>query len=128
LGAGDGPKTLDTWYKDAAGNVSPTAAASILLDQTAPSNGSAAALPGSSQVTVSWSGVTDAGSGLAPAPYKLFSSTTDFPASCSGTPLFSGSQISFTHSSLTNSEAHTSELYSPGNLVSTSSLITTSAT
>src|SRR5207248_4430502 len=45
---------------------------------------------------------SDAGSGLAPAPYKLVSSTIDFPASCSGTPLFSGSQTSFTHSSLTN--------------------------
>src|SRR5439155_11948666 len=38
LGAGDGTKTLYTWYKDAAGNVSTIAAASILLDQTAPSN------------------------------------------------------------------------------------------
>src|SRR5207248_5689963 len=39
LSAGDGTKTLYTWYKDAAGNVSTIAAASILLDQTAPSNG-----------------------------------------------------------------------------------------
>src|SRR5439155_276311 len=65
LSAGDGTKTLYTWYKDAAGNVSTIAAASILLDQTAPSNGSAAALPGSSQVALSWTGFTDAGSGLA---------------------------------------------------------------
>src|SRR5207248_887545 len=33
-----GTKTLYTWYKDAAGNVSTTASASILLDQTAPTN------------------------------------------------------------------------------------------
>src|SRR5439155_14600599 len=39
LGAGDGTKTLYTWYKDAAGNVSTIAAASILLDQTSPTNG-----------------------------------------------------------------------------------------
>src|SRR5439155_21658268 len=92
------------------------------------------ALPGSSQVALSWTGFTDAGSGLATTnPYKLFSSTTDFPASCTGTPLFSGSQTSFTHSSLTNgttyfyrlcatdnagnrSEEHTSELQSRGHL------------
>src|SRR5437667_12304676 len=57
----------------------------------------------SAQVALSWTGFTDAGSGLATTnPYKLFSSTIDFPASCSGTPLFSSSQTSFTHSGLTN--------------------------
>src|SRR5204863_114277 len=60
LSAGDGTKTFYTWYKDAAGNVSTIAAASILLDQTAPSNGTVTATAGSSQVTVNWSGFTDA--------------------------------------------------------------------
>ncbi len=102
LTSGDGSKTVYVWYKDANGNLSPAASASIVLDQTAPSNGSATATAGSGQVTVSWSGFTDAGSGLASTPYKLFSSTTDFPASCSGTPQFSGSQTSYTHTGLTN--------------------------
>src|SRR5207249_10438069 len=83
--------TLYTWYKDAAGNVSTIAAASILLDQTAPSNGSAAADPNSTHLNSSHASFTYAGSGLATNnPYKLFSSTIDFPASCTGTPLFSG--------------------------------------
>src|SRR5204863_108222 len=129
LASGDGSKTVYAWYKDAAGNVSTIAAASILLDQTAPSNGSAAALPGSSQVTVSWSGFTDAGSGLATTnPYKLVSSTIDFPASCSGTPLFSGSQTSFTHSSLTNGTTYFYRLCATDNAGNTSTGITASAT
>jgi len=39
LPAGDGTKTVYAWYKDAAGNVSPTASDTILLDQTAPTDG-----------------------------------------------------------------------------------------
>src|SRR5207244_5182414 len=128
VSSGDDTKTLYAWYRDAIGNVSTAASASNLLDQTAPSNGSAAALAGSGQVTVSWSGVTDAGSGLAPAPYMLFSSTTDFPASCTGTPLFSGSQISFTHSSLTNGTTYFYRLCATDNAGNTSTGITASAT
>src|SRR5207253_10462856 len=89
--------------KAAAGNVSTIAAASLLLDQTAPSNGSATALAGSGQVALSWTGFTDAGSGLATTnPYKLFSSTNDSPASCSGTPLVARSAPGLTHPSLTH--------------------------
>jgi len=40
------------WYKDAAGNVSAVASDSITLDQTAPSNGTVTATPGSGQVTL----------------------------------------------------------------------------
>src|SRR5438552_2467036 len=102
MSSGDGTKTLYAWFRVAVGNVSAAAAASILLDQTAPSNGSVTPTAGNAQVALSWTGSTDAGSGLATTnPYKLFSSTTDFPA-CSGTPLSSGSQTSFTHSGLTN--------------------------
>src|SRR5439155_13728138 len=89
LGAGDGTKTLYTWYKDAAGNVSTIAAASILLDQTAPSNGTLTPTAASTQITLNWAGFTDAGSGLATTtPYKLVYATGPVPTSCA-----SGSQI-----------------------------------
>src|SRR3972149_1501944 len=38
LSSGDGPKTLYVWFKDAAGNVSPSKSDTITLDTTAPSN------------------------------------------------------------------------------------------
>src|SRR2546427_9257649 len=39
LTSGDGSKTVYAWYKDAANNVSATTSASIILDQTVPTNG-----------------------------------------------------------------------------------------
>ncbi|PYO56183.1 MAG: hypothetical protein DMD83_15725, partial [Candidatus Rokuibacteriota bacterium] len=95
VSSGDGTKTLYAWYKDGAGNVSATASASILVDQTAPTNGSATAIA---------AGFADTGSGLAGAPYKLVFATGAMPASaCStGSLLLSGSATSFTHTGLTN--------------------------
>ncbi len=105
LPSGDGTKTVYAWYKDAAGNVSTTASASILLDQTPPTNGTLTANAGSGQVALSWSGFSDGGSGLASTnTYKLMFSTGGFPAaSCtSGTQLLLGTATSFTHTGLTN--------------------------
>src|SRR5207245_7823356 len=85
--------------------------------------------PASSQVALSWTGFTDAGSGLATTThYKLYSSTIDFPASCTGTPLFPGSQTSFTHSSLTNGTTYFYRLCATDNAGNTSTGITASAT
>ncbi len=102
LGTGDGIKTLHAWYRNAAGNVSATASASILLDQTRPSNGSLTATAGNGNITLNWAGSGDAGSGLS-GSYKLVFSTLAFPlASCgTGTRLFQGTRTSFTHSGLT---------------------------
>src|SRR5205814_4215158 len=102
--SGDGSKTLYAWYKDAAGNVSTIAAASILLDQTAPTNGTLTPTAASTQITLNWSGFTDAGSGLATTtPYKLVYATGAVPTSCaSGTQIFLGAAASFIHSGLTN--------------------------
>jgi hypothetical protein len=108
LAAGDGMKTFHAWFKDAAGNVSITASASILLDRTIPSNGTMTATPGNAQVMLSWSGFADAGSGLATGTYKLYYSATGNPAdtgysaACNGTPLYTGSATSFSHTGLTN--------------------------
>src|SRR5207249_3647206 len=76
----------------------------ILLDQTAPTNGSVTPVAGSAQVTVSWTGFADGGSGLAAtAPYTLVYATGSAPASCaSGTPLLPVTGTSFLHTGLTN--------------------------
>ncbi len=105
LPSGDGIKTVYAWYKDAAGNMSPTASDSIRLDQTAPTNGTLTATAGNAQVSLSWSGFTDSGSGLASTNrYKLVFSTGGTPAtSCtSGTQLLLGTATSFTRTALTN--------------------------
>ena len=105
LSSGDGTKTVYAWYKDAAGNVSATASASILLDQTAPSNGTLTATAGNGQVALSWSGFSDGGSGLASSnTYKLVFSTSSLPAaSCTnGTQLLLGTATTYTHTGLTN--------------------------
>src|SRR5439155_25093818 len=87
------------WYKDAAGNVSATASAAILLDQTAPSNGSLTATTASSQVSLSWSGFADTGSRLNAGSYKLVYSAAGTPAAActSGTVPSNGAATSFTH-------------------------------
>jgi hypothetical protein len=105
LSSGDGIKTVYAWYKDAAGNVSSRASASIILDQTPPTNGTLTAIAATGQVTLSCSGISDGGSGLASSnPYKLVYGTGGFPsASCtSGTLLPLGNSTSFTHTGLTN--------------------------
>jgi hypothetical protein len=127
LPSGNGSKTVYAWYRDAAGNISTAASDSILLDTTAPTNGTVTATPSSTQIALSWSGFADAGSGLASAPYKLFSSTSTFPASCTGTPLFSGSQTSFTHSGLTNGTTYYYRVCATDNAGNTSSGATASA-
>ena len=105
LSSGDGSKSLYAWYKDAAGNVSATASASILLDQTPPSGGTLTATAGSGQVGLTWAGFTDGGSGLATTnPYKLVVNTGSSPAATctSGTQLYQGTGTSYTHTGLTS--------------------------
>jgi len=109
LPSGDGTKPVYAWYKDAAGNVSATASASILLDQTPPSNGTLTATAGNGQVALSWSGFTDGGSGLATTnTYKLmFTPGTTPPAACTtGTQIYQGTGTTYTHTGLTNGTSY----------------------
>src|SRR5205823_14566053 len=76
--------------------------ACIVLHQSAPSNGSAPATAVCCLVPLRSTATIFPYTTLFRSPYKLFSSTTAFPASCSGTPQFSGSQTSYTHTGLTN--------------------------
>ena len=96
LASGDGSKTVHVWWKDAAGNVSAAAGtASIILDTTAPSAGTVTAPIVSGKAAITWSMITDAGSGV--ASYRLVgSSTTTAPAaSCTGAASYAGTATSF---------------------------------
>jgi len=131
LSAGDGSKTVYAWFKDTAGNVSAPAADSIVLDQMAPTSGTLTANPGSGQVTVSWAGASDAGSGLASSnPYKLVVQSGSSPAStCStGTQLYQGTGASYTHTGLTNGTTYSYRLCAQDNAGNIAAGATASAT
>ncbi len=87
LTAGDGGNTVYVAFGDKAGNWSLPYSSNIVLDTTAPVDGFLTATTGSSQVTLNWTGFTDALSGI--ASYKLVYSTVSMPGSCStGTLLY----------------------------------------
>ena len=70
-------------------------------DTTPPVDGTISAVPGSSQVTLSWSGFSDTESGI--NNYKLVFGTGGFPASCSeGETAYSGTNKSYLHKGLVN--------------------------
>ena len=100
LSGGDGNKTVYVWFKDNPGNIDGTPYSdAILLDTTAPSNGSLTATPGHEKVNLNWSGFSDATSGL--KDYKLVFSTAGTPSSCSdGTEIYSGTNTSYLHTPL----------------------------
>lgn len=101
LTTGAGTKTVTLFLRDAAGNVSTAITDTIVVDTTAPRNGTASAARGNAQNTVSWTGFSDAGAGI--ATYRLMASTTANPTNCtSGTPIYTGTETSFTHTGLTN--------------------------
>jgi len=96
LTSGNGTKTVYARYRDRAGNWSAVSSDAIIYDSTAPINGtlSTAASPG--LIALTWSGFSDAMSGI--SGYTLVSSTTSTPNSCSaGTVLYSGLDMGFNH-------------------------------
>lgn len=96
LGSGDGTKTVRAWWKDSAGNISVTpASSSIVLDASAPVDGVFNGVAATTRMAWTWSGFSDAGTGV--ARYRLVSSTTGVPApGCgSGTLVYSGTATSF---------------------------------
>lgn len=101
LTTGAGTKTVNLFLRDAAGNVSAAIADTIVVDTTRPTNGTLAAARGNAQNTLTWSGFADAGAGI--ASYRLMASTSASPSACtSGTPVYSGTATTFTHTGLTN--------------------------
>jgi hypothetical protein len=99
LASTQGSQTVRAWFKDPAGNVSAPASATIALDQTAPVNGTVTAVAAKTSVALSWSGFSDALSGV--VSYTLVYASSGAPASCAvGTRLYAGTATSFTHSGL----------------------------
>jgi len=90
LAAGDGEKTVYVSWKDAAGHVSAApATATIKLDATAPIGGTMSGTVNGTTLALSWSGFSDALSGL--ASYKLIGGTTSPPVGCAtGTVVYAG--------------------------------------
>jgi hypothetical protein len=97
LSAGDGKKTVNAWWKNAAGTVSAApATASIVLDTTAPVGGALTATATGLQAAFTWSGFTDAGSGM--GGYRLVTGTSAaIAAGCqTGTVAYEGTATTFT--------------------------------
>jgi hypothetical protein len=128
LTTGDGGKTVYAWFKDTAGNADATPYSNaITLDATAPTNGTLSATAGNTQVSLSWSGFTDATSGI--GSYKLVYATGAAPSTCSsGTQIYSGTGTSYTHTGLTNGTTYYYRACAIDNAQNTSSGSTASAT
>ncbi len=102
LPAGDGLKTVNVWFRDGLGNMNTAPFSdSITLDMTAPVDGMLNAAPRHQKVSLTWSGFSDALSGI--GSYRLVYSETGTPTSCSsGTVIYSGTATAFLHTPLTN--------------------------
>jgi len=97
LSKGDGTKTVRAWWKDAKGNISASpASASIVLDTAPPANGTITASATELTATFTWSGFTDAGSGM--AGYRVVTGSSSPAAGCSGTAAYEGTATTFTKS------------------------------
>ena len=96
-------------------------------DATPPVDGSLIAIPGISQVSLSWSGFTDAESGI--KNYTLVYDTGGFPVSCSyGTQVYSGTNKAYIHKGLTNNTTYYYRLCAIDNSGNVSSGVTAAAT
>jgi len=102
LASGDGDKKVYVWLRDGLGNANPNPYSdSIILDTTAPTDGILSVSAGNSQVSLDWSGFSDATSGI--SSYTLVYGPGSTPISCSsGTPIYPGTKTSYTHTGLTN--------------------------
>jgi hypothetical protein len=85
LASGSGAKTVRLWLRDAYGNVSEAVTDEIGLDLTAPTKGALALTVGSGSATLSWTGVSDAHSGV--ARHDVYQALGTQAPACSGTPV-----------------------------------------
>jgi predicted outer membrane repeat protein len=79
--AGDGEKTVYAWFRDFFGNT--TAAPiidTIIVDTAPPIDGTVTATPGTNQIVLSWSGFSDAASGI--NAYIVRARDDRYPSSC----------------------------------------------
>jgi subtilisin family serine protease len=90
-----GLRTVYAWLKDGAGNVNGPAIAQVVFDATAPAGGVLTAVPGTGSASLSWSGFSDPGTGV--ARYRLvYAAGSTPPNYCAGgTELYSGTDTSY---------------------------------
>jgi hypothetical protein len=102
LTTGNETKTVYVWFQDVWDNVNPAPYSdTIILDTVAPTNGTVTPTPGPAQVTLDWTGFTDAGSGI--ESYMVVYARGSAPTSCSGrTPIYTGADTTYTHTKLTS--------------------------
>ena len=99
LSARDGTKAVYVRYSDRAGNWSAVFSDTIIFDSTAPVNGTLSAVASRGSIALTWSGFSDALSGI--AGYTLVFRTTSAPSSCSaGTVLYAGPGTAFNHAAV----------------------------
>jgi predicted outer membrane repeat protein len=99
--SGLGEQTVYIWFRDSYNNSNPTPFSdSIIADWQPPSDGTLTATPGSGTISLSWSGFSDAQSGL--AGYKLVYDQSGNPYCDSSPVLYQGSDTSYIHTGLTN--------------------------
>lgn len=121
LATGAGVKTVYVKYKDAAGNISSLISDTIILDATAPTNGTLTATNTVvAQIGLTWTGFSDAGSGI--ANYKVvYAQSTTAPSSCTaGTVLYTGTSTSYTHTGLTTGKKYSYRVCAVDNAGNTS--------
>jgi len=95
-----GNKTVRVWFRDAYNNTSGAVLDTIILDKTAPSNGTLNGTRGTESVSLSWSGQSDAHSGL--ASYKVvYARSSTAPANCGvGSVAYTGTDRTHVQSGL----------------------------
>ncbi|HTU58812.1 MAG TPA: hypothetical protein VMF89_10270, partial [Polyangiales bacterium] len=101
LASGAEMAEVSVWYRDVYGNVSATPARdTIAVDSTAPTSGMLSGEPGNAKNTLSWTAATDAKSGV--AGYKLVMALDAVPECDTGTSVYTGTALSYTHTGLEN--------------------------
>lgn len=103
LSGGDGVKTVRVIVVDAAGNQS-SVSDEIRLDTTPPSGSVLRAVPSNNQVALTWTAASDAGSGV--ASYRVLFATNAAPSCSTGTQIYSGIALKFTHTGLQNGSVY----------------------
>ena len=102
LAASSGAAKVYVWFKDKYENVTTSpVSATITVDTTVPTGGTFSAVAGVKQVALSWTAATDV-SGI--DAYRLvYAAGSSAPPSCaSGSLVYTGSALSFTHTGLSS--------------------------
>jgi subtilisin family serine protease len=125
--SGSGSRTVYAWFRDSNGNSSAMTSDTIVVDTTAPRNGTVTATSGTGEVDLAWSGYSDSGAGV--SSYLVVQATSaTAPRNCtSGTVVYSGSDTSFTATGLTDGTTYAWRVCAVDGAGNTSTGSTTSA-